>query len=61
MLFPIFILGFVIFDTSEVFGVGGISNSKVVVPSAETVPRKHVDFDPFFPLSLLMTEITPLD
>jgi len=48
MLFPIFILGLVIFDTSEVFGVGGISNSKVVVPSTETVLKKHVEFEPFF-------------
>jgi len=30
------------------YAVGGISNSKVVVPSAETVPKKHVEFEPFF-------------
>jgi hypothetical protein len=46
--FPIFVLVFLISGAKEVFGVGGISNSKVVVPSAETVPKKHVEFEPFF-------------
>jgi hypothetical protein len=30
--------------------VGGISNSKVIVPSADTVPAKHVEVEPFFSL-----------
>ncbi len=32
------------------FAVGGISNSKVVVPSTDTVPKKHVEIEPFFGL-----------
>ena len=45
---PIFILVFLISGTNEVYGVGGISNSKVIVPGAETVPKKHVEVEPFF-------------
>ncbi len=30
------------------YAVGGISNSKVVVPSAETVPKKQIEAEPFF-------------
>jgi len=48
IMFPIFVLAFVISSTTKVFGVGGIPNSKVVVPSTETVPKKHVEFEPFF-------------
>lgn len=35
-------------NSINAYAVGGISNSKVIVPSAETVPRKHVEFEPFF-------------
>lgn len=28
--------------------VGGISSSKVFTPTADTVPKKHFEFDPFF-------------
>jgi len=48
IFFPVLVLVLLISDTAEVFGVGGISNSKVIVPSAETVPKKHVEFEPFF-------------
>jgi len=41
-------LFFTMFWEDRVFAVGGISNSKVVVPSAETVPKKHVELEPFF-------------
>jgi len=50
---PIFVLAFLVSGASEVFGVGGISNSKVVVPSAETVPKGHAEVEPFFLLGLL--------
>ncbi|NIS10048.1 MAG: hypothetical protein GWO07_15145 [Candidatus Dadabacteria bacterium] len=30
------------------YGVGGISNSKVIVPSADTVPKNRFEFEPFF-------------
>ena len=35
------------------FAVGGISNSKVVVPSAETVPKGRVEIEPFFGLEFV--------
>ncbi|NIP39057.1 MAG: hypothetical protein GWO07_10205 [Candidatus Dadabacteria bacterium] len=30
------------------YGVGGISNSKVIVPSTDTVPKNRFEFEPFF-------------
>jgi len=48
IFFPIFVLAFLISGASEVYGVGGISNSKVIVPSAESVPKKHIELEPFF-------------
>lgn len=45
---PIFVLVLLLSGTIKVFGVGGISNSKVIVPSTDTVPKKHVEFEPFF-------------
>jgi len=44
----LFVIAGFLSNSKEVYAVGGISNSKVVVPSAETVPRKHVEFEPFF-------------
>ena len=32
------------------FAVGGISNTKVIVPSAESIPKKHLEIEPFFGL-----------
>jgi hypothetical protein len=37
----------------EASAVGGISNSKIVVPSTETVPKGHAEIEPFFLLGLL--------
>ena len=37
----------------EAQAVGGISNSKIVVPSTETVPKGHAEIEPFFLLGLL--------
>ena len=51
--FPIFILALLMSGTAEVYAVGGISNSKVIVPSAETVPKGQVEIEPFFLLGLL--------
>ena len=31
-----------------VFAVGGISNTKVIVPSTETVPKNRIEIEPFF-------------
>jgi hypothetical protein len=36
-----------LFWTNEVRAVGGISNSKVVVPSTDTVPKKMIEIEPF--------------
>lgn len=36
-----------------VLAVGGISNSKVVVPGAETVPRGRIEIEPFLGLDLV--------
>ncbi len=33
--------------TAESFAVGGISNSKVIVPSTDTVPKKKIEIEPF--------------
>lgn len=40
----------VLFSFHEVFAVGGISNTKVIVPSTETVPERHLEIEPFFGL-----------
>ena len=48
----IFVLVFLLSDTTKVFGVGGISNSKVIVPTTETVPKGQVEIEPFFLLGL---------
>jgi len=44
----LFTLFFSVFSENDAYAVGGISNSKVVVPSAETVPIKHIELEPFF-------------
>jgi len=40
----------------ETYAVGGISGSKIIVPSAETVLKKHVEIEPFFALELVDDE-----
>lgn len=37
----------------EVLAVGGISNSKVIVPSADTVPVNRFEIEPFFGLEVV--------
>ncbi|MGI9534311.1 MAG: hypothetical protein ACR2NW_05130, partial [Thermodesulfobacteriota bacterium] len=32
----------------KVYAVGGISNSKVIVPSTDTVPKSRIEIEPFF-------------
>ena len=44
-LIPLMLL-FCIPDFS--YGVGGISNSKVIVPSTDTVPKNRLEVEPFF-------------
>ncbi|MGH7885184.1 MAG: DUF481 domain-containing protein [Thermodesulfobacteriota bacterium] len=39
---------FISFVHSNAFAVGGISNSKIIVPSAETVPSSNFEIEPFF-------------
>jgi hypothetical protein len=39
---------FVAFECERALAVGGISNSKVVVPSAGTVPKGRFEVEPFF-------------
>ena len=48
ILFSAICLSGSVFGVSDVYAVGGISNSKVIVPSAETVPQKQVEVEPFF-------------
>lgn len=37
-------------QSDEASAVGGISNTKIIVPSAETVPQRHFEVEPFFGL-----------
>jgi hypothetical protein len=46
-------VAFCLFGFSEAFAVGGISNSKVVVPSAETVEKGRFEIEPSFGLTAL--------
>lgn len=41
-----------VFSYQSVYSVGGISNTKIVVPSTGTVPKEKFEFEPFFELSL---------
>ena len=47
VLFTICVLGL---NTDKVYAVGGISNTKVIVPSTETVPKGRIEVEPFFNL-----------
>jgi|GEM_PF-868759 len=47
---------FVVFPMDS-FAIGGISNSKVVVPSTETVPKGRFELEPLFELALVNDEI----
>ena len=39
--------------TSETLAVGGISGSKLVVPETGTVPKGHIEAEPFFSLEFI--------
>ena len=47
ILVPSFVLLVLICTPAESFAVGGISNSKVIVPSTDTVPKKKIEIEPF--------------
>ncbi len=47
-IFAVSVLSVFVMSARNAYAVGGISNSKVFVPSAETVPQKHVEIEPFF-------------
>jgi len=49
-LFPILFFVFLLLPSQKATAVGGISNSKVIVPSAQTVPKKQVEIEPAFEL-----------
>ena len=42
------LIGFMMISPLETRAVGGISNSKIIVPSTDTVPKKHIEIEPFF-------------
>ncbi|MGQ0792729.1 MAG: hypothetical protein ACT4NX_01415 [Deltaproteobacteria bacterium] len=53
-LYHLALLGFLcLIDSDLARAVGGISNSKVVVPSADTVEGGRFEFEPFFGLGFL--------
>jgi len=47
IILTIFIAVTSFYCTSEAFAVGGISNSKVIVPSTDTVPKSRIEIEPF--------------
>jgi hypothetical protein len=47
---PVLVALHFLVPANEASAVGGISNSKVIVPSTDTVPQKHVEVEPFFSL-----------
>ncbi len=50
VILPLIILFYFVAVPSEASAVGGISNSKIIVPNADPIPRKHVEAEPFFVL-----------
>ena len=57
-LIPLILL-FCIPDFS--YGVGGISNSKVIVPSTDTVPKNRLEVEPFFSFTKIDDAINSKD
>jgi hypothetical protein len=50
-LWPTIVLLTVLLSSyDDALAVGGISNTKIIVPSAETVPQRHFEVEPFFGL-----------
>jgi hypothetical protein len=52
-MFSGILIGFYFIDSENVLAVGGISNSKVVVPSAETVEKGRFEVEPSFGLEFV--------
>ncbi|MGB7290912.1 MAG: hypothetical protein WBD99_01900 [Thermodesulfobacteriota bacterium] len=50
LLPTIVLLTVLLWSYDDAFAVGGISNTKVIVPSTESVPTKHLETEPFFGL-----------
>lgn len=50
IILPMLLLVISLIPIHKASAVGGISNSKVIVPSAETVPKKQLEIEPFFGL-----------
>ena len=48
ILLVLFVFCSLLFNIEDVFAVGGLSNTKVVVPSVETVPKNRIEIEPFF-------------
>lgn len=47
------VLTIIVFLTEDVYAVGGISNSKIIVPSTDTVPSDSFELEPFFSFLLV--------
>jgi hypothetical protein len=52
-ILPIALIMAYLFYTEIALAVGGISNSKIIVPNTETVEKGHFEFEPFFGLVLI--------
>jgi hypothetical protein len=50
LLSTIVLLILLLSSYDDALAVGGISNTKVIVPSAETIPQRHFEIEPFFGL-----------
>jgi hypothetical protein len=50
LLVPLLMVLYFFSLVTEASAVGGLSNSKINVLSADTVPQKHVEVEPFFSL-----------
>ena len=50
LVIPLLLLFYFFSFTSETSAVGGLSNSKIIVLSTDTVPQMHVEVEPFFAL-----------
>ena len=53
LLLSVILLVFCLVDPEISQAVGGISNTKVIIPSALTVPKKHFQIHPFFGLEFV--------
>jgi hypothetical protein len=53
ILLPLAMFFYFFFSASEASAVGGISGSKLVVPETATVPKGHIEAEPFFSLEFV--------